>query len=279
MNIKKEYASIVILNFLFALYTNFFFRHNLECTSLKIYGTSFAAVAGWFLCWFLYGGSLCLILRWEKVAEQGWKRAFLIAAKVGITVVIARLVLDNVVALIQVTGWSQIKMVRLFGLATDIFGMLLINILFRIFIRGKRKWSEWSHIPLIGILLGGAVYTCVFVYESGVDVGHWTPRYSYLERTRITLNGWMYAFFAIMFWWLMRTLRVEKEVENGSCLVSIIRNLFSNDGEIVDDEERIEGKKKRRKVLSILGLVILLIALAFYFLFFRREYYVIYLGT
>lgn len=268
MKIKKEYASIVIVNFLFALYTNFFFRNNLDCTSLKIYGTSFTTVSVWLLCWFLYGGSLCLILRWEKIAVQGWKRAFLIAARVGITVVLARLVLDNIVALVVVTGWSRIKMVRLFGLATDIFGMLLINILFRIFIRGKRKWSEWSHIPLIGILLGSAVYTCVFVYESGVDVGHWTPRYNYLERTRITLNGWIYAFFAIMFWWMMRTLRVEKEVENDSCLVSIIRNFFSNDGEVVDDEESIERMKKRRKrikEISVSGPVILLIVLVLYF--------------
>ena len=136
--------------------------------------------------WFLYVCSLCVVLLWERRELYGWKKICL--------------------------------------LLSDIFGVFLTVMLFLLFVKGKKKWTERVKKPFLWITADALLYAAALLgIYSEIDrmtrlIGTTEENitkidYFYAYGFVLPINVWTYTFFMIMLWWLMRTLYVGDNTE------------------------------------------------------------------
>lgn len=219
MNRKKEYILITAINVFFAVYTSDCLGHMPYISLIEIYSVTYLAMFGWFM----YGSGICFVLRWEKLAKEGWIRSIITSIGIGILIITIKAVFDYISGQFSGEDWSQIKIASIAGILTDIFGIFLTVVLFLVFVKGKRQWSKQAKKPAKWILTDVIIYIlgiCWVSSERGVmlrilgesEENFWKADYYYAHKFLAPLNVWSYTFLMIMLWWLMRSLYVE---ENG----------------------------------------------------------------
>ena len=218
MNRKKEILVIIIINVLFAVYTRFCLGNTLYIPFMKS-GNIFLEIVGWFL----YGGSLCLILQQEKIALHRFKEVFLEIFKAGVIIVVIRFVFDGIANQFMLFGWSKCKEVCISGILTDTFGILLTINLFVFFTKGKSRWTKQVWKPLLGIMVDILVYAGVIIFVcdkidrmsklAGATEENLSKIDLYFSQDfLLPVNVWTYAVLMIMLWLFMRMFYVEEDV-------------------------------------------------------------------
>lgn len=219
MNKNKilEYILVVIINVFFAFYTNLFLG-GIPYISLQIVTEkTYLSIIGWFL----YGGLLYMILKWDNIHIKGKFRFILGAVAVGLVTVLLKAVLDYSTSTLIADRISLIMTVVIEGIIYDIFGIGLILFIFILFVKRKRHWSKQSNKPFIWIMVDVVVYIIglirIFTGSSNMMKLIGTSEENirkidlYYAHVALPLNVWTYTFLMIFFWWLMRTLYNEEE--------------------------------------------------------------------
>lgn len=216
-NRTMEYVLVIIINVVFAIYTNFLLN-GIPYISLQIVTKiTYLAVA----CWFLYGCFLYMVLKRDSIHIEGIFKHILRACVVGILTSFSKAVLDYLTSLLMADRFSFITNAVVNGIIYNAFGIGLIAILFTVFVKGKRQWSERSGKPFKWIMVDVAVYLIglfrIFFESTRIlkqigtsEENIWKTDYYYAHAV-LPLNLRAYIFLMIFFWWLMRTLYSNEE--------------------------------------------------------------------
>lgn len=220
MSRRKELFLVAVINIMFAIYTRLFMKSMLYIPLIKMGKTTYPTIIGWFF----YVCGLCIVLLWGKKELYGWKKICLLSAGTGISVVVVRGVFDYVADQFIWSIWSRYKIACITGVLSDIFGVFLTVMLFLLFVKGKKKWTERVKKPLLWITADALLYAAALLgIYSEIDrmtrlIGTTEENitkidYFYAYGFVLPINVWTYTFFMIMLWWLMRTLYVGDNTE------------------------------------------------------------------
>lgn len=217
MNKTLEYIWVVIINVFFAFYTNLFLG-GIPYISLHIVTEkTYWAIVGWFL----YGGFSYMVLRWDSIHIKREFKHILGAVAVGILTACSKAVLDYLTSTLIADRISLITTVIVEGIIYDVFGIGLIALLFIVFVKGKKQWSELSKKPFRWIVVDAVVYIIGLIWiffdstsileQIGVSEENIRKVDLYYAHVALPLNVWTYTFLMIFFWWLMRSLYNDEE--------------------------------------------------------------------
>lgn len=219
MSRKKEYLLVTIINLMFAGYT---YRFLGKIPYISLDNPDRYTYLG-MLGWFLYGGSLCLILLWKQIEMNGVQDILLKSIGTGIVVVIARTIMDFILDNFIGIGLGWCKTILIGGILTIFFGVFITIIYLTLFVREKKKWSKYSILPTIFILIGILLYFLMLariLYEkkckiewlgTGEDVLYQIDNYYALAI--VVVNFWIYFYLMIFLWWFMRSLCVGESID------------------------------------------------------------------
>lgn len=211
-NRTKEYILVVIINVFFAYYTNLFLG-GIPYISLQIVTEkTYWSIIGWFI----YGGLFHMVLKWDSIHIKSEYKHIFRSIAVGFLTAFSKAVFDYLTSILIADRLSLITTAVVYGIIYDVFGMGLISLLFIVFVKGKRHWSELSEKPFRWITVDAVVYIMGLIWiffdstsileQIGVSEENILKVDYYYAHVILPLNVWTYTFLMIFFWWLMRTL-------------------------------------------------------------------------
>lgn len=211
-NRALEYVLVIVINVFFAGYTNLFLG-GIPYISLRIITEkTYWAIIGWFL----YGGLFYMVLKWDSLHTKSKFKHILGSIVVGLLTALLKAVLDYLTSILIADRFSLIATAVVDGIIYDVFGIGLMSLLFIVFIKGKRHWSEQSKKPFKWIMADVVVYIIGLIWtffdstsileQIGVSEENIRKVDYYYAHAVLPLNVWTYTFLMIFFWWLMRTL-------------------------------------------------------------------------
>ncbi len=200
---KWEINLIIIIHLVFACCMHFFLGNVSDITSMRVYDNTWLAMLGWFL----YGTSLCLTLKWEKIVQLEWRQAVFAALGAGMVTVTARIVLDHMLDTILLDTWNQRGIMRASLIITGIFCLALIRILFAIFTEREKNSPTEAHMPIIIMAVIAILYLVEYTFSCG-----WVEKedLEYAYQVVLPVYVWSSAYFIMIFWALMRMRCVNK---------------------------------------------------------------------
>lgn len=203
---KWEIELIVIIHLIFASCMHFSLGSVSKIESMRVYENEQLAMLGWFL----YGGGLCLALRWEKMKQSEWRWNILMAIEIGVVTAIVRAVLDYKLDTILLDDWDFRGIMRTSLIITGIFCLVLIRLLFAIFAKKRERLPDEARIPMIVMAVIAIFYLVEYVFSCG-----WVRDKEdlyYANQAVLPLYVWSMAFFLMMFWVLMRMGHARKSI-------------------------------------------------------------------